>query len=124
MRSRATNALVAVSPTEAVIPPKARAARFTTPVLPLHAVRVKALEWASGTDVSIHRDTGFTLTAMGVGFVPAQLGLSCTPIKFGAASPGFLALNKSLQVVKQFELCFSLRYAADPVQGQPSAFLI
>lgn len=119
MGSRATNALVAVSPTEAVIPPKARA-----PVLPLHAVRVKALEWASGTDVSIHRGTGFTLTAMGVGFVPAQLGLSCTPIKFGAASPGFLALNKSLQVVKPFELCFSLRYAADPVQGQPSAFLI
>lgn len=76
--SRTANVLVAVSPTQAVIPPKGRAAQVTTAVLPLHAVRLRGLEWASGTDVSRYRGFGFTLTALGVGFVPAQLELSCS----------------------------------------------
>lgn len=107
-------------------PHKCSATRFTTSVLSLHAVCIRGLKCASEIDLNRNGSLNSPLAAVDV--VCQSSAVFFSEPGFEAASPVFLVLNKSLHLCDtgawSLNCLFSLRYAADTVQGQSSAFII
>ena len=109
-------------------PHKCSAMHFPPSVLPLYAVCLGGLKCASDSDVNRRGSLSSLLAAADVVCQSSAAWFSVVNQVLKQLLHFFLVLNKSLHScdtgVWSLNCLFSLRYAADTVQGQSSAFAV